>query len=491
MSVALTSFADGFASRRVLVVGDAMLDTYLRGTSTRLCQEAPVPIVSVDERADAPGGAANAAVNAATLGARAALVAVVGADPEGDALRRTLKERGVATDDVLEDPARRTLAKQRVAAGSQLLVRFDQGTTGPVDADVERTLVHRVRALWARCDTVLLSDYGYGVVTPRLVTELARLQARAPRVVVADAKNLAALGAIGVTAIKPNFDQVRILVGGEPAAGEPRADWVAGVAPRLLEAAGAQVAAVTLDHEGACLLERGKPPYRTYARPVAHARAAGAGDTFAVVLALALAGGAHAPAAAELASAAAAIVVGKEGTATCTASELRASFSVGAKHLRDEAALVARLDALRAQGRRIVFTNGCFDILHRGHITYLSKAKTMGDILVVGVNSDAGVRRLKGPTRPVNPLADRVEVLAALSSVDHVVAFDEATPERLIERVRPDVFVKGGDYSVERLPEAPLVRALGGRVHILPFVEDLSTTGILERIRAADARSPR
>ncbi|HEX2235834.1 MAG TPA: D-glycero-beta-D-manno-heptose 1-phosphate adenylyltransferase [Actinomycetota bacterium] len=490
MSLALTSFTGGFSARRVLVAGDAMLDTYLRGTSTRLCQEAPVPIVAVQERVDVPGGAANTAVNAAALGARAALVAVVGADPEGDAVRRTLKERGVSADDVVEDPVRRTLAKQRLSAGPQLLVRFDAGTTEPVDAEVESALVDRIRALWSCCDTVVLSDYGYGVMTPGLVSELARLQARSPRVVVADAKHLAALRGIGVTAIKPNFDQVRALLGGGPSPGQARADWIAAVGARLLEATGAELAVVTLDRDGACVLERGKPAYRIYARPVSDVRAAGAGDTFAVVLALALAGGAHAPAAAELASAAAAIVVGKEGTATCSASELRAAFSAGRKYLADEGSLIEAVDAHRAQGRRIVFTNGCFDILHRGHITYLSKAKTMGDVLIVGVNSDEGVRRLKGPSRPVNALADRVEVLAALSSVDHVVAFGEDTPQRLIERVRPHVFVKGGDYTIERLPEAPLVRSLGGEVHILPYVEDISTTGLLERIRASSESAP-
>ncbi|MDQ3859822.1 MAG: D-glycero-beta-D-manno-heptose 1-phosphate adenylyltransferase, partial [Actinomycetota bacterium] len=196
---------------------------------------------------------------------------------------------------------------------------------------------------------------------------------------------------------------------------------------------------------------------------------------------------AHTPAAAELASAAAGIVVGKPRTAVCAAAELRELLEGGTKVVEEPGRLAAVLAAHRDRGRRIVFTNGCFDILHRGHITYLSRAKTLGDVLVVGLNSDASVARLKGPGRPVNMLDDRAHVLAALSCVDLVVPFSEDTPVELVRAVRPDVFVKGGDYTREMLPEAPVVEALGGAVHLLPYVEDRSTTGIIERIREAES----
>jgi D-beta-D-heptose 7-phosphate kinase/D-beta-D-heptose 1-phosphate adenosyltransferase len=244
---------------------------------------------------------------------------------------------------------------------------------------------------------------------------------------------------------------------------------------------------VTLDAEGALVLERGRPAYRAYARRSPDSRAMGAGDTFAAALALALAAGAHTPAAAELASAAAGIVVGKQGTALCSADDLRDAVAGGGKYLRDRGRLHAVLTAHREEGKRIVFTNGCFDILHRGHITYLSRAKTLGDVLVVGLNSDESVARLKGPGRPVNTLEDRAHVLAALSAVDHIVAFEEDTPIALVEDVRPDVFVKGGDYTREMLPEAPVVEALGGTIHLLPYVDDRSTSGIIERIREVEA----
>jgi D-beta-D-heptose 7-phosphate kinase / D-beta-D-heptose 1-phosphate adenosyltransferase len=199
-------------------------------------------------------------------------------------------------------------------------------------------------------------------------------------------------------------------------------------------------------------------------------------------LALGLAAGAPAPLATELASAASAVVVGKDGTATCSADEIRAWLEGSSKRL-DMTNVDERIAELRRSGRRVVFTNGCFDILHRGHITYLNRAKGLGDVLIVGVNSDAGVRRLKGSGRPVNPLDDRLHVLEALSCVDHVIAFDDDTPEGVIEHVAPDVFVKGGDYQREDLPEGDLVERLGGSVRILPYVEDRSTTRIIARVR--------
>jgi D-beta-D-heptose 7-phosphate kinase / D-beta-D-heptose 1-phosphate adenosyltransferase len=243
--------------------------------------------------------------------------------------------------------------------------------------------------------------------------------------------------------------------------------------------------AVTLDTEGALFFERGRAPYRTYARPADHARAAGAGDTFASALALALAAGGDVPTTAEIASAAAAVVVAKDGTATCSREELRAYVAGDEKLAPDLASLLGRLQADRRAGKRIVLTNGCFDILHRGHIGYLNAAKTLGDILIVGLNTDASVRRLKGPTRPINALEDRSAVLAGLSAVDHIVAFDEPTAVELCAAVRPHVFVKGGDYTRDRLPEAAVVQSQGGEVRLLPYLKDHSTSSIIARARLA------
>ncbi|MFN8485905.1 MAG: D-glycero-beta-D-manno-heptose 1-phosphate adenylyltransferase [Anaerolineae bacterium] len=484
MKLDLPEIVARFPGLRVLVIGDAILDSYSDGVADRLCREAPVPVVTVDSRVDAPGGAANTAANLCRLGAEVDFLSVVGSDYEAALLRQALAAEGVATEHVLSHPARRTLAKHRVLSQGHLLVRFDQGSTGPVDRRTEGTIIERLTVMFHASDAVIVSDYGYGILSPRVIGVLAHLQRQSPRVLVADAKHLPAYRTVGVTAVKPNYQEaLRLLGESSRGAARDRADQILGAKQRIFDLTGAQIAAVTLDTEGAVILERGAPPYRTYAQPASHSRAAGAGDTYLSALALALAAGGSTSAAAELAAAAAAVVVGRDGTTVCTADELLAAVSTDFKPT-DVAHLTPLLETYRQQGRRIVFTNGCFDILHSGHISYLSQAKALGDVLVVGVNTDDGVRRLKGPTRPVNSVGDRMKVLAALSCVDHIVAFDEDTPIELIRAIRPHVFVKGGDYTRERLPEADVVEQLGGVIQILPYVRERSTTRMIERIQA-------
>lgn len=483
----------GTAGLRVLVVGEAMLDAYLHGRADRLSREAPVPVVALDHRVDSPGGAANTAVNLHALGARVELLSVVGADEEGVRLRTALREAGISDDHVFEAPDRRTLAKQRVVAGEQILLRFDTGTTSGLGIDLEDALIERLFGLGEEVDAVVVSDYAYGVVGDRVVAallELGRRRRRSGRgepIVVVDARDPARHVRLRPTATKPNYaEAVRLLGEQEVEAPEARARQIVAGADRLLERTGARVVAVTLDRAGAVILERDGPPYRTYAKPRGDERACGAGDTFTAALALALAGGGTVPVAAELASAAAAVVVSKTGTATCSAAELEQAIGRTTKRLDSVDALRERIAFLRGQGQRLVFTNGCFDLLHRGHVTYLMRAKALGDTLIVAVNSDEGVRRLKGPSRPINGLDDRLGILEALSCVDHVVAFDEPTPANLIEVVRPDVYAKGGDYTPDTLPEAPLVEALGGTVRILPYVDDHSTTELIARVRETE-----
>jgi D-beta-D-heptose 7-phosphate kinase/D-beta-D-heptose 1-phosphate adenosyltransferase len=488
--MAVTPLLDALPRLRVLVVGEAMLDCYLHGATGRLAREAPVPIVAVSERVDAPGGAANAAVNARALGATVTFLSVVGDDAEGAALRAALAARGVDAGAVLVDGTRRTLAKHRLLAGPQMLMRFDTGSTGALGRSIDARLAERLMGAFAEHDAIVVSDYGYGILSHRVIAALARCQARARRIIVTDSKRLGAYRDVGVTAVKPNYQEALGLLGPRTArlAGD-RARTLARFGQRLLDITGAQIAAVTLDTDGALFFERGREPYRTYARPVEHSRAAGAGDTFASALALALAAGGDLAESAELASAAAAIVVGKDGTATCGLPELRVALSGSEKIATDAAALADRLTVRRAAGQRVVLTSGCFDILHSGHISYLNAAKALGDVLVVGLNTDAGVRRLKGAGRPINPLEERAHVLTGLSSVDYVVPFDEETPAELARALRPHVFVKGGDYTLERMPEAAVVQALGGEVRILTYVRDRSTTSVIERVRAAPART--
>lgn len=495
MSANRAEFADRFPRLRVLVIGDLMLDTYLSGSSRRLCPEAPVPVVDVHDRLHQPGGAANCAVNLARLGAETQVLGVLGEDCEGQTLRSLLQAEGIDTTKTPLAAGRTTLCKTRILSEEQVLVRFDQGDTSAVDPATQRQLCAALTAAFPRCDLAIVSDYSYGVLTPGVIRCLERLQRESPKVLVVDSKNLGDYRTLQPTLCKPNYREALALLG-LPCSerGGKRWERMQGLGPQLLEATGAACVALTLDSEGALIFEPGQWPYRTFATAVHSKTTAGAGDTYLCAFGLALASGAEVETAAEVAAAAAAIVVEKPHTATCTSAELRARLAGEPVHRNDLAALQLALEGYRRRERRIIFTNGCFDILHRGHIAYLEQAKRLGDVLVVGVNSDESIRRLKGPSRPINTFVDRVRVLSALSSVDHVIGFDDDTPHRLIEAVRPDVFVKGGDYSRATLPEAELVERLGGNVKILPFVADRSTSRIIDRIcdvyRPSESASP-
>ena len=473
-----------FADLRILVVGEAMLDRYTEGRVARVCREAPVPIVALDGQTDVPGGAANTAMAVAALGAKAHFLSVIGCDAAGDAVSVALAEGGVILDALFRAPGRETLVKQRVTANGQLLMRLDSGSESNVDALSERRLLDALAAQWEAADAVIVSDYGYGICTPALVEAIAALQRRAPRILVADAKDLSRWRDVGLTAAKPNYAEAAALAELSPVTGTvARVEQIIAARDLIAARIGAQIVTVTLDTAGAVIFDQNADPYRTFTTPHVDSHAAGAGDTFTAALATALAAGAPATVASDVASAAAMVCVSRSGTTTCTAADLHGQL-VGEVRA-DGFALGPQIAALRAAGKRIVFTNGCFDILHHGHIAYLNRAKAMGDVLIVGLNSDASVRALKGPSRPINQESDRAAVLAALSSVDLVLLFDEPTPARLIETIRPDLFVKGGDYIRATLPEAPLVEALGGEVKILPFLDHRSTTGIIERIRRA------
>lgn len=483
MDIDLSRLVDACAGLKVVVIGDVILDIYLEGGVDRLCREEPLGVVEVERREENPGGAGNAAVNVHALGGLVEIISVVGEDIEGMALRRALEQRGVSSHYLVCEAGRGTLAKHRLIGASRMLARFDQGSGNAIRRATEEQLVSRLSEAVTAADAIIVSDYGYGLFTPRVVGALTRLQRRSPRIMVVDSREPARFTGVGATVVKPNFHEALRLLGEDFGGRGGRAEFIASRGERILERCGARVATVTLDADGVMVLERGRPPYRTYARPERQSRSIGSGDTFVAALSLALAAGAETPAAAELASAAAAVVLGKDGTAACSALELKDSITGGEKRVADLSMLGPRLAFYRGQGRRIVFTNGCFDILHRGHVALLNRAKSLGDVLVVGINSDAGVHALKGPGRPINGLEDRIKVLAALSYIDHVIAFDDDTPSEIIKTVRPDIFVKGGDYTRESLPEAALVERLGGVVCILPYVEDRSTSGIIERIR--------
>jgi len=328
MAADVNELIEGWRGARVLVLGEAMLDTYLRGSASRLSPEAPVPVVSVAHRDEAAGGAANTAANVAALGGKATLVTVVGLDAEGERLTVGLAERGVMIQAVLRQADRQTLHKQRLLAGSQMLVRFDEGSTHPIDSETERGIEDALRRLWGEQDAVVVSDYDYGVVSPATIATLGELQARDPKVLLVDSKRLTTFAALNPTAVKPNYQQAMELLGGAQTGDcADRAESMARRANLILERTGARIAAVTLDHDGAVVLERGCSAHRTHTRTAAHPTTAGAGDTFVAAFALGLAAGGTTRDAADTAAAAAAIVVAKDGTSICTAEELARSLA--------------------------------------------------------------------------------------------------------------------------------------------------------------------
>jgi len=463
---ALLDLVRGARGLPVVVVGDAVLDGWLQGPSTRLSREAPVPVVDVTDSRYAAGGAANTAANLAALGARVRLLAVTGDDADGALLRQVLREAGVDDADVLVEPGRTTCAKRRVSAGSQMLTRFDTGSCRPVAAPTADLLAGRLRAAAADAAAVVVSDYGLGLLGDGAAGLVAALHH--PCVVV-DARQPERWAAARPRAVKPNFAEIAPLLG----PGLDRAERVVAAADRVRDALGAQVVAATLDTDGAVVLSDG-PPVRLHTTPQPGGNAAGAGDSFTAALALALAQGAHPGLAGELAQRAAQVVVRQPGTTPCTAAELREAVSRYEQRIGDLERLADLVASHRAQGRRIAVTNGCFDVLHAGHVAHLRQARALADVLVVGLNSDASTRRLRGPGHPVNGVEDRAAVLAGITGVDHLVVFDADTAAELLETVRPDVYVKGGDYTPEMLPEAALVERLGGEVVTLGWIEERS-----------------
>ncbi|KXJ33427.1 MULTISPECIES: bifunctional D-glycero-beta-D-manno-heptose-7-phosphate kinase/D-glycero-beta-D-manno-heptose 1-phosphate adenylyltransferase HldE [Pseudomonas] len=460
----------------VLVVGDVMLDRYWHGTTSRISPEAPVPVVRVDQHEDRPGGAANVALNIAALGAPAYLVGVTGQDEAADALTDSLRAAHVQVrfQRIAQQP---TIVKLRIMSRHQQLIRVD--FEEPFDTDAQ-ALASDTAAMLAGVKVLVLSDYGKGALkNHQALIQLAKAR-NIP--VLADPKGKDFSIYRGASLITPNLSEFEAIVG----VCADDAELVAK-GSELMSRLDLGALLVTRGEHGMTLLRPAQPALHLPARAREVFDVTGAGDTVISTLAAALAAGEDLPQAVGLANLAAGIVVGKLGTAAISAPELRRAVqrSEGSERgvLTLEQLQLAIEDA-RAHGEKIVFTNGCFDILHAGHVTYLEQARAQGDRLIVAVNDDASVTRLKGPGRPINSVDRRMAVLAGLGAVDWVIPFSENTPERLLEQVRPDVLVKGGDYkSVEEVVGAQIVQAYGGEVRILGLVENSSTTAIVERIR--------
>lgn len=469
------------------VVGDALLDRWWMGGSRRLSREAPAPIVELTTQLDAPGGAANTAVNLAAMGADVRLAAVIGSDVAGDRLLELLAAAGVDMSAIVRSPHVRTVTKTRIVADEQVLVRADEPPTPlepAVRFDLARSLGDAIASVIGISEVLVVSDYGAGLVNG-VVAHLLERRPR-PRQVIVDAHDPVAWRWLTPDVVVPNAEEAAALLQEPLGTGAARMGAAVASADRLLDRSGAAAVIVTLDRDGAVLLRSGGEPFTTRAHPVAEKYASGAGDTFTAALAAALAMEAELEDATHLAQLAADVAIERLGTSVCSADDLESRTLAGPPAVLSAAELAATVRRDREQGQRIVFTNGCFDVLHLGHTSYLRQARDLGDRLIVAVNSDASVRRLKGEDRPVNAEGDRAAVLAALECVDYVTVFDDDTPIPLLRDLRPDVYVKGGDYSPEMLAEAEVVRAYGGDVQMVGYVPAHSTTELVERIRGRE-----
>ena len=455
----------------VVVAGDLMLDRYWHGNAGRISPEAPVPVVAVDGVEDCPGGAANVALNLASLGAQCTLLGCVGRDAEGMALRRILEAAGVSCDFVEVDRWA-TIQKVRVVSRQQQLLRSD--FEAPLPAGAADALAARLPALMSNAAAVVLSDYDKGALaSPTSLIEAAR---KAGAAVVVDPKFKPLSAYAGADLLKPNQREFAAAVG---AVGDVQA--LGEQAQSLCKRLGVGALVVTAGADGMTVVDGGQVRHLP-AHPVEVYDVTGAGDTVAAVLGVTAGLGWSVLDSARLANVAASLVVAKAGTAAVSGPELAyAAAQVGIdRGAMTQEQLMLAVAAARQAGKKIVFTNGCFDILHAGHVAYLEQARRLGDRLLVAVNDDASVTRLKGPHRPINPLPRRLRVLAGLKSVDWLVSFAEDTPEALISQVRPDVLTKGGDYRPDQVVGADLVTSYGGKVEVLGLVEDCSTTTILD-----------
>ena len=465
-----------FERARVLVAGDIMLDRYWHGPTTRISPEAPVPVVRITECHDRPGGAANVALNIAALGAVASVVGAVGCDTEATVLRDQLAAAGIHAA-LVECPAKPTITKLRVISRQQQLLRLD--FEEPHSAAEVAALPARIQALLPGVGALVLSDYAKGALQdPR---QLIATATAAGVPVLVDPKGRDFSRYTGATLLTPNLAELETVVGHCPDEATLCARGLALVRELALEAL-----LVTRGEQGMTLLRPGHEALHLPARAREVYDVTGAGDTVIAVIAAALAAGAELPAAVTLANLAAGIVVGKLGTAAVSEPELRRALQEErgvARGVMNHEQLLAEVADARARGEKIVFTNGCFDLLHAGHVRYLEQARQLGDRLIVAVNDDASVRRLKGEGRPLNAVERRMAVLAGLESVDWVTSFAEDTPEPLLEQVRPDVLVKGGDYGREQVVGWRIVENYGGEVRPLGLLENCSTTAIVEKIR--------
>ncbi|MBM4037539.1 MAG: bifunctional heptose 7-phosphate kinase/heptose 1-phosphate adenyltransferase [Planctomycetes bacterium] len=474
---------------RILVVGDLMLDRYVWGSVDRVSPEAPIPVLKVTEQEDRPGGAFRVAAALAALDAKVECAGVIGDDADGAALMRLLDEFGVDAKAVLRLPGRPTTVKTRMVARVQQLFRVDREVADAIPESAQARLLKRVGAALKRADAVLVPDYNKGVLTPPFLHALIRAAKAAGRPLIVDpARGVDPTRYKGATAICPNRFEAALAAGLPNEA--PLVDKIA-VAP--LRRLGLDACVITRDREGMSLYRKGEKPYHVKARAHEVFDVTGAGDVVLSLLGFVLAGGGDFEDAVAIANVAGGIEVAKFGFVPLTRHEIQAELEVAAyaeTKLRSRGELATIVKKLKSQGKTVVFTNGCFDLLNANHISLLRHSKSLGDVLIVATNSDESIRRLKGPSRPILSEAERVELLSAVHHVDYVTVFPEDTPRPLLQLLQPDILVKGGDYKrKEEVVGWEIVESYGGRIARAPMSNYHSTSRIVEKVLNSHGRS--
>lgn len=472
-----------FDKCRILVIGDLMIDEYLWGKVDRISPEAPVQVVSVVRDSCTLGGAGNVVNNLVALGVKVSVASVIGAGDNALLLLKLFKDLGVDTTGLVQTPTRPTTKKTRILAGHQHVLRIDRETKQEISQAHVAKLVQFVKERIHNFNMVLLSDYGKGLFTEKLLRQLIDAAKQNKKTIIVDPKGLNFRKYAGATAITPNKKEASLAAGIEIV--DDASLMVAG--QKLLQDTPVQKVLMTCGKEGMVLFEHDKKPYRISAKARQVFDVSGAGDTVLAVLGAGFASGASFRQAAALANVAAGIVVGKVGTAPVSREELKRALdpSVGAlaakqKNLSD---LIPIADRLRAEGKTIVMTNGCFDLLHIGHIKLLSASKKMGDVLIVAIDDDESVRALKGKDRPIIGAQERLRIISALDCVDYVTLFSTNELEHLIEAIRPDVLTKGSNYTTETVLGRDIVERSGGCVALIPITEAVSSTRIINQIK--------
>lgn len=473
---------EAIKKKSILVVGDIMLDNYYVGDIKRISPEAPVPVFRKKTERSVLGGAANAAANLVAAGQQVSIMSILGDDECGRTIIKMFNEKRVVTQ-LLETTLRQTTQKTRFLAGNnQQVLRLDVEDTTPIEKSVCEQLLAKLQQYVRKYDLILLSDYMKGLLTYDFTQGVIKMANECQIPVIVDVKDPFVCKYKGATLLKPNQKELHDLTG---MAVETREEIVAA-AESLRKQCNSKYVLCTIGAKGMVLVGDQKKPFFLPAEAREVFDVSGAGDTTIAYLAASMANNIEMREAITIANYAAGIQVGKVGTSSVYIREVReylANKDTGSFH---KILSPASLASFRADNKdkKIVFTNGCFDILHVGHKRYLEQASSLGDVFVIGVNSDASVRRLKGPCRPVNSEQDRMEILSALGFVDYVVLFDEDTPYELIKKVQPDVLVKGGDYTADQVVGKDIVEARGGRVELIQFVEGKSTTNIINKINA-------